>query len=113
LSSVFVLPPSAFPLLAEGFLDGLAQRRPLLLQTLVLDLLELLLADLELIGDELVGLPHVADQVLRGHQRMEDFLLLRDGQAFRAHGFSFKNEDRLRVAGWASARLEPGLPTVR
>src|SRR5262245_29957727 len=44
---------------------------------------------------------------------MENFLFLRDGQAFRAHGFSFKKEDRLRVAGWASARLEPGVPRVR
>src|SRR5207237_2980098 len=71
--------------LAED-LNGFAQGRPFLVEALVLDLLQLLVADLELLGDHLVGLAHVVDEVLRGDQRVEDFLLLLSGQGFGAHG---------------------------
>src|SRR5690349_7559350 len=51
-----------------NFLHRFGQRRPFLVEALVLDLAELAVTDLEFLGDDLVGLADIRHTVLRDHE---------------------------------------------
>ena len=67
------------------FLNGFAQGGPFFIQALVLDLPQLFLGDIELLGYHLVRFADIVHNVLGTHQGMEYFLSLRHGQALHRH----------------------------